>query len=199
MDESKSERTRKFIIEASAPIFNMKGYSGTSISDIVSETGLTKGAIYGNFENKDELALAALEYNLKWVSGILFSEAGKEKNSCMKLTVFAESYRKHHEFFLKRGGCPVMNAAVDSDDGHPLIKKRVEKFIKTWKKALMQIVEAGKADKEIKPDADSERFSNLFISLIEGSVTLSTTMGDRKYLDMSVDHIISLVDDLKNI
>ncbi len=197
MDESKSEKTRKYIIEISAPIFNMKGYSGTSISDIMSETGLTKGALYGNFENKDELALAALEYNLRWVSSILFEEAEKENNACAKLAVFAESYRKYHDFFLKKGGCPVMNAAVDSDDGHPLIKKRVEKFIRTWKKALIRIIETGKANKEIKPDIDSERFSSVFISLIEGSVTLSTTTGDRIYLDMSVDHILSLVKEMK--
>jgi TetR/AcrR family transcriptional repressor of nem operon len=37
----------------------MKGYSGTSMSDITAATGLTKGSIYGNFENKDEVAIAA--------------------------------------------------------------------------------------------------------------------------------------------
>ena len=175
----------------------MKGSAGTSISDIVSETGLTKGAIYGNFENKDELAMAALEYNLKWVSGVLFADADKEENSYTKLVLFAESYRKYHEFFLKNGGCPVMNAAVDSDDGHPMIKKRVEKFIKKWKRTLTDIVENGIRNSEIKPDTDPEKFSNLFISLIEGSVMLSTTTGDRKYIDMAVSHIISMVEEIR--
>ena len=56
---SKAERTKNFIIEKTAPLFNMKGYSGTSMSDITAATGLTKGSIYGNFENKDEVAIAA--------------------------------------------------------------------------------------------------------------------------------------------
>ena len=59
----KSARTRQFIVEKSAPIFNKKGYSGTSLHDLTEATGLTKGGIYGNFENKDEIAAAAFEFN----------------------------------------------------------------------------------------------------------------------------------------
>jgi AcrR family transcriptional regulator len=51
---SKAGRTRQFIIETTAPIFNTKGYEGTSMSTLTEATGLTKGSIYGNFENKEE-------------------------------------------------------------------------------------------------------------------------------------------------
>jgi hypothetical protein len=64
---SKAEKTRAFIIEKAAPIFNMKGFAGTSMADLTEATGLTKGAIYGNFENKDEVALAVYDYNLSLV------------------------------------------------------------------------------------------------------------------------------------
>ncbi|NGM90654.1 helix-turn-helix transcriptional regulator, partial [Parapusillimonas sp. SGNA-6] len=60
---SKSENTKQFIVEKTAPVFNTKGYAGTSMNDIMSATGLSKGCIYGNFENKDEVALAAFDYN----------------------------------------------------------------------------------------------------------------------------------------
>ena len=60
----KAEETRRFIIEKVAPIFNMHGYEGTSLSQLIEAIGLTKGALYGNFKNKDEIALAALEYNI---------------------------------------------------------------------------------------------------------------------------------------
>jgi TetR/AcrR family transcriptional regulator, transcriptional repressor for nem operon len=42
--ERKGERTRKMIVERSAEVFNTKGYFGTSMSDLVRETGLEKGA-----------------------------------------------------------------------------------------------------------------------------------------------------------
>lgn len=42
---TKAEKTRNFIVEKTAPIFNMKGYAGTSLNDITAATGLTKGSI----------------------------------------------------------------------------------------------------------------------------------------------------------
>ena len=65
---SKAERTKQFIVEKTAPIFNMKGYAGTSVNDMMAATGLTKGSIYGNFKNKDDVALAAFDHNRKrWI------------------------------------------------------------------------------------------------------------------------------------
>ena len=76
---SKADRTKQYIIEKTACIFNTKGYAGTSINDLIAATGLTKGSIYGNFENKDQVALAAFDYNferlvayirVKWIQNI---------------------------------------------------------------------------------------------------------------------------------
>ena len=50
---TKAEQTSEFIIQKVAPIFNKHGYYGTSMSDLTQATGLTKGAIYGNFKNKE--------------------------------------------------------------------------------------------------------------------------------------------------
>ncbi len=62
---TKAEQTRAFIIEKTAPLFNKKGFEGTSLSDMTTATGLTKGSIYGNFSNKDEVALEVFDYNLQ--------------------------------------------------------------------------------------------------------------------------------------
>jgi len=67
----KSEQTKAFIIEKTAPLFNIKGYAGTSLSDITDATKLTKGSVYGNFTNKDEVALAVFDYNLNKVTSML--------------------------------------------------------------------------------------------------------------------------------
>lgn len=75
---TKAEKTRNFIVEKTAPIFNMKGYAGTSLNDITTATGLTKGSIYGNFANKDEVALAAFDYNLKNVSSRIDADMNKQ-------------------------------------------------------------------------------------------------------------------------
>ena len=65
---SKAERTSQYILETVEPVFNRLGYASTSMAEITKVTGLTKGAVYGNFENKEELALSAFDYNIKRIS-----------------------------------------------------------------------------------------------------------------------------------
>ena len=50
----KSAFTKQYIIETVAPVFIKYGYAGTSLSDITKATGLTKGAIYGNFRGNPD-------------------------------------------------------------------------------------------------------------------------------------------------
>lgn len=193
----RSEHTRDFIIEAAAPIFNKYGYAGTSIADVLEYTVFTKGAIYHYFENKDELALAALEYNLSIVSEKMFSATNDTKHSCDKLAVFSEAFKNNYHLMKEMGGCPIMNAAVDSDDSNELIRNRISQFIKLWKKSLKSIIENGKFKNEIRPDVDTDSFSTNFISLIEGSLAMSKVIDDRKFLDNAVRLIKSLIEEIR--
>jgi len=194
---SKADETRNYIIETAAPIFNRSGYVGTSLSDILERTTLTKGAIYHHFENKDGLALAALEYNLKLASDFNFRAMKDVSHSCDKLIAFAGSFKKNYDLTKRMGGCPVMNAAVDSDDGNAQIKDRVTRFIKMWRKSIREIVEQGKSRSEIKPDVDTEIFAMNFISLIEGALAMSKVSDDRKFIDNAVALVSSMIDQIR--
>src|ERR1700761_5725589 len=89
---SKAERTRQFIIETTAGIFNTKGYAGTSMSDLTEATGLTKGSIYGNFENKEEVALAVFDHNLGKISTDIYQRISLATTYYDKLMVYAKVY-----------------------------------------------------------------------------------------------------------
>ncbi len=54
---TKGERTRRRIVESAAAVFNTRGYRGSSMSDLVRETGLEKGGIYNHFGSKEELSI----------------------------------------------------------------------------------------------------------------------------------------------
>lgn len=191
------EETRNYIIEVAAPVFNKNGYAGTSLSDVLEQTTLTKGAIYHHFENKDELALAALEYNLRFVSDANFAAVREKTHSCDKLTAFAEVFLKNYDIMKQMGGCPVVNAAIDSDDVNEQIKNRVCRFIKMWRKSIKEIIEEGKSRSEIRPGTDAESFAMNFISTIEGSLAMSKVTDDRKFLENAVGLVKSLVAEIR--
>ncbi|MFA6412479.1 MAG: TetR/AcrR family transcriptional regulator [Syntrophales bacterium] len=189
----KAEETRKFIIETVAPIFNMHGYEGTALSQLTEATGLTKGALYGNFKNKQEIALAALEYNISRIRSEISDTVGPIRNSCDKLAVFAVFYRNMFDEISRRGGCPILNAAIDSDDTELPLHGFVIRSIDQWMGMLILIVTRGIKRGEIKKDIDPEAFATLFISLIEGGIMLSKATGARMHLERNVAYLIDKI------
>src|ERR1700736_1101389 len=126
---NKAEKTKQFIVEKTAPIFNTKGYAGTSLSDMTDATGLTKGSIYGNFTNKDEVALAAFDHNWKKVAGIIRQEMDKKSTMKEKLLVYVNVYDNFLQLPFPAGGCPLLNTAIEADDTHPILKKKASEAI----------------------------------------------------------------------
>jgi AcrR family transcriptional regulator len=60
-DSGKRARTKKKLIEAAAAVIGEKGFDRASLEEIAVRAGMTRGAVYGNFKNKDELFLALIE------------------------------------------------------------------------------------------------------------------------------------------
>ena len=190
---SKAEETRNYIIEKSAPIFNMHGYKGTTMSQLTEAINMTKGAIYGNFEDKNEIALAAFNFNFAEISKKIENVALSKDNACDKLIAFANFYLDGFTELCRKGGCPLLNAAIDSDHIHPPLKERVSEAIETWINAVTKIIHSGIRRKQIKPNAKPEQFASVFVSLIEGGIMLSKATGNTIYLSRNVDQIIYLV------
>ncbi|MCG2617551.1 TetR/AcrR family transcriptional regulator [Terrimonas sp. NA20] len=193
MSVSKSENTRQLIIEKAAPFFNKKGYADTSLSDVTAATGLTKGAIYGNFENKDELALAVYDYNhsilLKGQSAAMASVS----DAIEKLLAMTAFYRQEFRSVSLRGGCPVMNAAVEADDNFPALKTKVKATYRGWRKVIAQTIEEGKKQNRIIEKADADKYAAVFIALIEGGILLAKAMDDSSLLNNSLEKIDDLI------
>ncbi len=73
----KAERTKLMIIEKVAETFNKQGYYATSLNDLIKITGLSKGSIYGNFKNKEEVAVEAFRYNIRKLTDAFRRESEK--------------------------------------------------------------------------------------------------------------------------
>lgn len=189
----KAERTRQHIIEKAAPFFNKKGYADTSLSDITAATGLTKGAIYGNFENKDELALAVFSYNLDRLAGGMLLAMQQQENAADQLLAMIRYYRGVYQQVSIQGGCPVMNAAVEADDNFPALKVKVKGAVKNWTRIIARTIDAGKKEGAIRPQADSGAMATLLIALIEGGLMLAKLADDASPLQITLDRAEKII------
>ena len=190
---SKSERTKQFIIEQTAPVFNRKGYAGTSMSDLTEATGLTKGAIYGNFDNKDEVALAAFDYNAaKVINGIreLQAKAVTQEEKLMSYVVF---YRATLKNKILPSGCPIANTLTEADDTHEALNKKATDVVRRWKKNLTDILETGIANGEFKKTINVQSIAITIITMIEGGVILSKSTRDTAFLRGATDRVEQMI------
>lgn len=184
----RSEETRQFIIEKTASIFNKKGYVGTYLSDITNATGLTKGSIYGNFRDKNEVALEAFRYNYAFQSEGINKKIQLKEQSADKLIAFLNHYKAEYKAIFKNGGCAILNTAVDADDGNEILKDEVTKSIKNWISRISQILDDGIQKKELRR-INTMEFSTRMVALIEGSIMLSKTLNQSSILLKSIEKL----------
>jgi Transcriptional regulator len=171
--ESKAERTRNFIIETTAGIFNTRGYAGTSMSDICEATGLTKGSIYGNFENKEAVALAVFDYNLNKVNRLIGQLMHEATTYYDKLMAYIRVYSRYNGSDFPEGGCPVLNTAIEADDTNALLRDKAARALGKWRKNIEDIIRKGIEAGEFKKDTDPAQTALSILALIEGGIMIS--------------------------
>lgn len=194
---SKSDRTRQFIIEKTAAVFNTKGFAGTSLTDLTEATGLTKGSIYGNFENKDEVAIAAFEYNFGKITGYMKAKILAKESSIDRLLAYPRVYRDFLKIPFLKPGCPILNTATEADDTHPLLRKRAVDALAFWKKSIENQVKRGIERKEIKGRTNPSQVAIIMISIIEGAVMHAKLTGKSAELRTAMDFLESMINDLR--
>ncbi|MEO9870169.1 TetR/AcrR family transcriptional regulator [Ekhidna sp.] len=190
------ELTKQLIIEKALPIFNTKGYAAASLSDITSATGITKGAIYGNFKNKDEVASAAFEKGVSIVTGQIAKQVSFEKTAPRKLMAMIEYYGKYINNPPIPGGCPILNSSIQADDNHPFLRSRIIRSIALIKDSLAKIITRGILEKQIKKDVDAEEFAVFFYATIEGAISLSRIEGDGRSYDFVKNYLEKRIDEI---
>ncbi|MDB5209184.1 MAG: TetR/AcrR family transcriptional regulator [Sediminibacterium sp.] len=195
---SKAQRTRRFIIEKTAPIFNAKGYAGTSMLDITEATGLTKGSIYGNFANKDEVALAAFDYNFEKVTLYMKNRILSNENAIERLLAYPRVYRNFLKIPFLQPGCPILNTSTEADDTHPQLKEKAAAAWAFWKRSVENQVKRGIERKEIKANVNPSGFAVILCSLIEGAVMQAKVTGKSTDLRTAMDFLETMIMDLKS-
>jgi TetR/AcrR family transcriptional repressor of nem operon len=182
----KGERTRRKILEKAAPLFNKRGFNGCSMQDISAATGLEKGSLYTHFQNKEQLASEAFDTAWAQSSMARIDNLDKVAGSIGKLKLHIDNFVSKPPF---AGGCPLLNAAMDADDGSPALYRRAQKALHGWVALLREIIEQGQKSGEISPSVDPEGLSTLIISLLEGAYFTSRLQRSKAPLKIAQQHL----------
>jgi TetR/AcrR family transcriptional repressor of nem operon len=164
----KGEQTRQEIIRKAAPIFNQRGYDGAALSDLMKATGLEKGGIYRHFESKEQLAAEAFDYAWRETLDARIHDLDTVSNTVDRLKQLVANFVERRGIIP--GGCPLLNTAVDADDGNSVLRERARKALRGWRSYVASIIRAGIKAREIRPRVDAKRLATLIISSLEGAI-----------------------------
>jgi TetR/AcrR family transcriptional repressor of nem operon len=167
---SKGEKTRQQIVEAAAAMFNQRGYEGSTLSALMEATGLEKGGIYRHFSGKEELAAEAFDYMWQTARDVRLAGLNGLTGVAWLKTYISNFVNNRSPV---AGGCPILNTAIDADDGNPMLRMKVTKALKSWRCRIRTVIENGMEGGEIRSGVDARAAATLIVGALEGALMMS--------------------------
>ncbi len=177
---AKGEATKNRIVETAQQLFHLKGFSNTSIDDIIKKSGVKKGNLYFYFKSKDELGYAVLN---RFTEDFMQSHqhlAAKPGRPLQKIYGMLDRMEQSLREKNCRGGCPFGNFAIEMSDIHEGFRKRVEKVFDAWTLQLQEVLDSAKQDGELNRSLDTQALAQLLVAAMEGATMLAKTKKDTK-------------------
>ena len=188
----KGERTRQEIIRKAAPVFNQKGYAGAALSDLMRATGLEKGGIYRHFSSKESLASEAFDYAWRETLDARIHDLDAVANTVDRLKQLVDNFVDRRGIIP--GGCPLLNTAIDTDDGNVVPRERARKALRGWRSYINSVISAGIKAREIRPRIDAKKLATLIISSLEGAVMVYRLERNEEALRAVQSHLNSYLE-----
>jgi TetR/AcrR family transcriptional regulator, lmrAB and yxaGH operons repressor len=186
-----SEGTRARFIETTSRLLHARGYQGTSLTEILAESGAPRGSLYYHFPGgKDELVREATLRSIEAISEFLRECFSPQADPVAAVRQYAgEAARELAEsnFVL---GCPVAPLILDGVEGHEL-GRLCREAMTTW-----QAIITGRLAAEGLSRDRSASFSSLLVSAIEGALLTSRALRDTRPLDQvgeELSHLLQLL------
>ena len=163
----RSARTRSALLESAARGLSRYGYGNLVLEDVAREAGYTRGALYHQFTDKEDLALAVIEWvNENWMREV-GGPAKEEPDPVAELIALARG----HAVFCRRDIARVVMALrlEFSGQDHP-VGRELERISETGVKRVARLVNAGRRDGSIPPGPPARAVALAFLGALEGAV-----------------------------
>jgi TetR/AcrR family transcriptional regulator, transcriptional repressor for nem operon len=191
----KGQETRERILERAAALFNQKGFAGASMSDLMAATGLQKGGLYRHFESKETLAVEALDFAIARMGERFRDAVGSRQHSVDRVIALAEVFAGVLRDPPVPGGCPLMNAAIENDDGNPVLRARSREALDSLWGLIERLLRQGRDRGEVNPDVDTTEVATVVVSLCEGALMMSQLYRDEAPLRKSLTFLRRYLED----
>lgn len=180
------DKTRAKLLDVASMIFHQKGYNGTSLSDILNEAQVSKGALYHHFSNKQELLYAVVDelYRSHFLSRWQDILTSQEPIVAIAHVVDAMGHEGSDEEMCS--GCPLHNISAELAANDEGLRLRVDAIFKELQNIIEQGFERAKSLGQCADSVDTHRVALLFMCSLNGVPQMVKSCQERKvFLDVT--------------
>ena len=166
---------RQHIIDQATQLFRQKGYSATSINEIIGACGVTKGALYHHFQSKEQLALAAIaQVEQYFMQNIFITAQPPADKALLQLQKFN---RQIEQFFSQHeDGCLLANLTLELGASYELFKTEILNYFKRWENSYYYLFS------NFFNDAQARTLAIDTLAQIQGCILMYRASGDLSVL-----------------
>jgi AcrR family transcriptional regulator len=160
-------RSRNALLESAARHLSRHGYGNLVLEAVARDAGYTRGALYHQFRDKEDLALAVIEWvNESWMQEV-GEPAAREPDPVAELLALARG----HAVFCRRDIAGVVMALRVEFTGqdHP-VGRAIERISEGGVKRVGRLINAGRRDGSIPPGPPARPVALAFMGALEGAV-----------------------------
>src|SRR5262245_31803657 len=164
--QARGEQSRREIVSVAIDCFSRHGYQGTSIDRIARAAGVTKGALYYHFEDKEALLFGALDDRIGGFERVVVERVTKANDPIAALHAVADicveqATRSNHRRFM-------LTLIVEALDTHPALSERFREMMARFRGFLADTVRIGQRKGIFRSDLDPALAAQLFVSGLIG-------------------------------
>jgi AcrR family transcriptional regulator len=171
------DATRAGLLRAAFQEVHRSGFQGTDLDTILRAAGVTKGALYHHFENKDALGYALVDEFLmeltreKWLRPL--QEAADPLEALGRIVRTTSLAPRDVE-----NGCPVNNLALEMAPLDEGFRRRVSRVFEEWTNGVAAALRSGQRRDLVRAGLDPREAATFFIAAYEGFISLAKAAQD---------------------
>jgi TetR/AcrR family transcriptional repressor of nem operon len=168
----KGIRTRERVLAGATEIFHRQGFSGTSIHDLIRETGVKKGNLYHYFSSKEEMGLEVLTRARDDFFRFLENSLQGNRPSAQLANHF-DAIVRYHESRNLAGGCIFGNTALEMSDRSETYRAVIHGVFEEWRRRIRDVLESAVRSGEVRKDIDPDAMARHIVATVEGGIMVA--------------------------
>ena len=194
----KGAATRAFLLQTAAEVFAERGYTETTLAELIARSGLTKGAFYFHFSSKEQLALAVLEEKQRqWIDSVVQATSAEPAAFDQLRAVAAALVKLHRDpsaFSVSRLTRDLARVATVSDV--------VRDHMRTWLGLVAGLIRQAQAEGDLPETVDADDLAAVLVATTDGLKDLGALIDSqgraRRAYERRMNTLIKLVDSLSS-